>query len=218
MLWGHRNDPVNFHRCLQDFDRRLPDLLAALRPGRPADHHVRPRLRSDDAVDRPLTRARAAPRLRRGQERRRPDPRGIDVRRRRRDRERLARRQGAGPRDSRRADRRAVIRPAELIERKRDGGPPDDGRDHRADPRPRARRRARLPDGRVLHGRLLPGAHGGGDARAHGCVRPQRVDARPTVGSGPLGRGQALDGGRRGQDLARRRRRSWRRAACRSGR
>src|SRR5712691_3374785 len=33
MLWGHRNDPVNFHRCLQDFDRRLYDLLAALRPG-----------------------------------------------------------------------------------------------------------------------------------------------------------------------------------------
>ena len=33
MLWGHRNDPVNFHRCLQDFDRRLPDLLEAMRPG-----------------------------------------------------------------------------------------------------------------------------------------------------------------------------------------
>jgi phosphopentomutase len=33
MLWGHRNDPVNFHRCLQDFDRRLPDLLDALGPG-----------------------------------------------------------------------------------------------------------------------------------------------------------------------------------------
>jgi len=31
-LWGHRNDPVNFHRCLQDFDRRLPDILEALRP------------------------------------------------------------------------------------------------------------------------------------------------------------------------------------------
>ena len=31
MLWGHRNDPVNFHRCLQDFDRRLPDLLDVLR-------------------------------------------------------------------------------------------------------------------------------------------------------------------------------------------
>jgi phosphopentomutase len=33
MLWGHRNDPVNFHRCLQDFDRRLPDLMDALRQG-----------------------------------------------------------------------------------------------------------------------------------------------------------------------------------------
>jgi phosphopentomutase len=32
-LWGHRNDPVNFHRCLQDFDHRLPDLLDALQPG-----------------------------------------------------------------------------------------------------------------------------------------------------------------------------------------
>jgi phosphopentomutase len=33
MMWGHRNDPENFHRCLQDFDRRLPDLLDALRSG-----------------------------------------------------------------------------------------------------------------------------------------------------------------------------------------
>jgi phosphopentomutase len=33
VLWGHRNDPVNFHRSLQDFDRRLPDLLAYLREG-----------------------------------------------------------------------------------------------------------------------------------------------------------------------------------------
>jgi phosphopentomutase len=32
-LWGHRNDPVNFHRCLQDVDRRLPDLLGCLQPG-----------------------------------------------------------------------------------------------------------------------------------------------------------------------------------------
>jgi phosphopentomutase len=24
MLWGHRNDPVNFHRCLQDFDTACP--------------------------------------------------------------------------------------------------------------------------------------------------------------------------------------------------
>ncbi len=36
-LWGHRNDPVNFHRCLQDFDRRLPGSArraAARRPAR----------------------------------------------------------------------------------------------------------------------------------------------------------------------------------------
>src|SRR5919202_2644820 len=33
MIRGHRLDPVNFHRCLQDFDRRLPDLLDALRAG-----------------------------------------------------------------------------------------------------------------------------------------------------------------------------------------
>jgi phosphopentomutase len=33
MLWGHRNDPVNFHRCLQDFDRRLPDILETLQTG-----------------------------------------------------------------------------------------------------------------------------------------------------------------------------------------
>ncbi len=90
MLWGHRNDPVNFHRCLQDFDRRLPDLLDALRPGDLLVITLGPRLRPDDAVDRPLARVRAAARLRRGPERRRPDPRRR-VRRRRRHGERLAR-------------------------------------------------------------------------------------------------------------------------------
>ena len=60
MLWGHRNDPVNFHRCLQDFDRRLPDILEALRRRRPAHRHVGSRLRPDDGVDGPLARARAA--------------------------------------------------------------------------------------------------------------------------------------------------------------
>jgi phosphopentomutase len=52
MLWGHRNDPVNFHRCLQDFDRRLPDLLEALRPGDlfvlTSDHGCDPTTRSTD--------------------------------------------------------------------------------------------------------------------------------------------------------------------------
>ena len=51
-LWGHRNDPVNFHRCLQDFDRRLPDLLDALRPGDlliiTADHGCDPTTPSTD--------------------------------------------------------------------------------------------------------------------------------------------------------------------------
>ena len=52
MLWGHRNDPVNFHRCLQDFDRRLPDLLDALRPGDllvlTSDHGCDPTTQSTD--------------------------------------------------------------------------------------------------------------------------------------------------------------------------
>ena len=52
MLWGHRNDPVNFHRCLQDFDRRLPDVLDALRPGDllmiTSDHGCDPTTESTD--------------------------------------------------------------------------------------------------------------------------------------------------------------------------
>ena len=52
MLWGHRNDPENFHRCLQDFDRRLPDLLEALREGDllviTSDHGIDPTTTSTD--------------------------------------------------------------------------------------------------------------------------------------------------------------------------
>jgi phosphopentomutase len=52
MLWGHRNDPVNFHRCLQDFDRRLTDLLDALRSGDllvlTSDHGCDPTTRGTD--------------------------------------------------------------------------------------------------------------------------------------------------------------------------
>jgi phosphopentomutase len=33
MVWGHRRDPEGFHRCLREFDRRVPDIEAALRPG-----------------------------------------------------------------------------------------------------------------------------------------------------------------------------------------
>lgn len=32
MLYGHRNDPQGYARALEDFDRRLPEIMAALRP------------------------------------------------------------------------------------------------------------------------------------------------------------------------------------------
>ena len=122
MLWGHRNDPVNFHRCLQDFDRRLTDILDALRPGDLLVLTLGPRLRPDDAEHGPHPRARAAARLRRGPQRERARARGGRVRRRRCDRERVARRKVAGAGDPGPLDLRRVIRPAELIQRKRDGG------------------------------------------------------------------------------------------------
>ena len=33
MLYGHRNDPEGYYRCLQEFDAFVPRLEAALRPG-----------------------------------------------------------------------------------------------------------------------------------------------------------------------------------------
>src|SRR5207302_1554610 len=110
---------------------QLPPLPPGLRPAaagpprrpqaeRPADPHVRPRVRSDDAVDRPLARVRIAARVRRGTECRRPRARGR-VRRRRRDGERLAEGEGTVARHPGPADPRAATRPAELIQRKRDG-------------------------------------------------------------------------------------------------
>jgi phosphopentomutase len=33
MLYGHRNNPEGYYGCLQEFDRLLPELEAALRPG-----------------------------------------------------------------------------------------------------------------------------------------------------------------------------------------
>ena len=83
--------------------RELPSLPAGLRPpaaghprgaarGRPPDHHVGSRLRPDDAVHRPLARARAAARLCSRAECGRAHPRERGVRGRRRHRRRLARR------------------------------------------------------------------------------------------------------------------------------
>ena len=121
MLWGHRNDPVNFHRCLQDFDRRLPDLLDALREGDlliiTSDHGCDPTTPSTDhSREHALLLAyvqgrNAAGRVHEGGE-------FADV--------------GAtvnawlgggcgAARRARQAVPRAVIRPAELIQRKRDG-------------------------------------------------------------------------------------------------
>ena len=95
MLWGHRNDPVNFHRCLQDFDRRLGDILDALQPGDllilTSDHGCDPTTPSTDhSREHALLLAYAAGRNAAGQR-----ARGR-VRRRRRDGERMARREGAG--------------------------------------------------------------------------------------------------------------------------
>ncbi len=117
---GHREAPAGAGRGIRlrqprrdrhvvgppERSRELPPLPAGLRPPatgsargaasrRPAHRHVRPRLRSHDAVHRSLARARDAARVRRGPQRVRADPRGR-VRRRRRDRQRVVQGQGAG--------------------------------------------------------------------------------------------------------------------------
>ncbi len=50
--YGHRRDPEGFHACLQGFDRRLPELQAALRDGDlllvTADHGCDPTYRGSD--------------------------------------------------------------------------------------------------------------------------------------------------------------------------
>jgi len=52
MNWGHRRDPEGFHRCLREFDRRIPELEAVLRPGDllviTADHGCDPTYRGSD--------------------------------------------------------------------------------------------------------------------------------------------------------------------------
>ena len=131
MLWGHRNDPVNFHRCLQDFDRRLPDLLDALRPNDllilTSDHGCDPTTPSTDhSREHALLLAYVE-----GRNAARPDPRGRRVRRRRRDGQRVARRQDRAARapgtpivatDSREPARRSRARRGGV--RRRDAPPP----------------------------------------------------------------------------------------------
>ena len=97
---------------------QLPSLPAGLRPAargdprgaaarRPARHHLRPWLRPDDAVDRPLARARAPPCLCRRPQRAGRRARG-GIRRRRGDRERVARGQAARTRHPGPSDHRPV--------------------------------------------------------------------------------------------------------------
>ena len=134
---------MNFHRCLQDFDRRLPDLLDALRPGDlfilTSDHGCDPTTPSTDhSREHALLLAYVEGRYANGA---RHDGEFGDV--------------GAtvnawlggktaAARNSRTADRHAVtIHPAELIERKRDGGELDARRAARA--RPRLRGAATCP-------------------------------------------------------------------------
>ena len=208
---------------------QLPPLPAGFRPSparparcaaarRSADPHVRPRLRPDDAVDRPLSGARAAAGVCRGAERRRADPGERRIRRRRR--HRSTRGSGASPRVGcpgrrswRRDDQARRAHPAQARwARAQRGGVVG------ARPRLCARRGAGLPDGGVLHGRLLQRTVVGGDVRPDRCDDPKRRDDRPQLVARAEGGRQALDrrGGR--QDVAGGRGRSWRRAACRSGR
>ena len=107
-LWGHRNDPVNFHRCLQDFDRRLPDILEALREGDlliiTSDHGCDPTTPSSDhSREHAMLLAYAA-----GTKCRRTDSRERRVRRCRCDRGCLARGQAPGQGRSGLSDHRAM--------------------------------------------------------------------------------------------------------------
>lgn len=50
--YGHRRDPAGYHRCLQAFDERLPELLEAMKPGDllmlSADHGNDPTFKGSD--------------------------------------------------------------------------------------------------------------------------------------------------------------------------
>lgn len=50
--YGHRRDPAGYHQCLREFDARLPEILAAMRPGDllmlTADHGNDPTFKGTD--------------------------------------------------------------------------------------------------------------------------------------------------------------------------
>ncbi len=51
-LWGHRRDVAGYAACLEEFDRRLPELIAVLKPGDlvilTADHGNDPTFKGTD--------------------------------------------------------------------------------------------------------------------------------------------------------------------------
>src|SRR4029077_1614167 len=206
MLWGHRNDPVNFHRCLQDFDRRLPDLLDALRPQDllivTSDHGCDPTTPSTDhSREHAMLLAyvegkNAAGRIHEGE--------FADV-------GATVNRWLGGKSPSRGIPGQPIVDRCPPARGPCCGADPAKARRRGARPkralRARARvcqgRRARLPDGGLLHGGFLQGAERRGDVRADGRDDPQRRDDRSRLGARTQGRRQAFDGRRGGQDVAR---------------
>lgn len=69
-IWGHRNDPEGYARALEAFDRRLPELLAGLRPRDAlfivADHGCDPTTPSTDHSRELVPLLVAGPRVRAG--------------------------------------------------------------------------------------------------------------------------------------------------------
>ena len=115
-MYGHRNDPEGFHRCLQEFDRELPQIRAALRADDLlilcSDHGCDPTTDSTDhSREHALLVAHSPSRAHRGR-----GPPRRRVLRRRRDRPDLADGRGARPGRGRVADP-VPVRAAELIAR-----------------------------------------------------------------------------------------------------
>ena len=197
MLFGHRNDPVGFHRCLQEFDRALPSLLELLGPDdcscSTSDHGCDPTTPSTDhSREHALLVAHTA----------RPGPRAAPRRLvpgRRRDR----RRPGSGAHDAgaaRRADPPGEAPAPVLIERTRDG-------ERAARRRGRAGSSTASSSGEVAPEQMSAWCmavvfRGLSDAAIDElCTRDARVGrtARPELARPPRRR-QALDRRRRGQD------------------
>ena len=198
MLWGHRNDPVNFHRCLQDFDRRLPDILEALRTEDllilTSDHGCDPTTPSTDHS----RETRSSSRTRRGR-----TPPGASTRKgssrtsaRRSTPGSAGSRRVAGCPGGRSSCSRGMIRAADLIERKRNGAELSQGE---IEELVLGFTRGEIPDYQMAAWCMAVYFKGLSGRETHSLtdamIRVGR-DARPGRGARPEGRRQALDRGR----------------------